>query len=188
MPAFEALYHRYWDYLYRHAVRKTGNSSDAADILQDIFTELWDNRNSLPDMQVSMKYYLRGTVVHKLARYFKKKGFTEKHEKNFISFIEQERSLTEREEHPAISSEFFQEQLSNNVLQSISELPPRMRQVLLMRHIENYSIAEIATQLNISQQSVKNQVSNGLLRLRRIHVSGNSIYPSLLLFYWLMKP
>jgi len=182
--AFEEIYDRYWDYLFNHAIKKTGSEGDGFDLVQDLFIAIWDKRRELPEIHLSLKYYLKGALAHKLAKYFRKKGFTAAHERNFALFLQQEQL---QGEPSLLIGEEDVEELLKKVRHRIGEMPQRMQQIFLLRHLENYSIAEIAEKLQISQQSVKNQISNALLRLRRLHLSDKGLYQTVIIAYWLIK-
>ena len=61
--AFEALYHRYRDWVHRLAWRFTGNQQDALDVLQETFLYLL---KKLPDLRLtaSMTTFLYPVVKH----------------------------------------------------------------------------------------------------------------------------
>ena len=44
VPGFDELYERYPEAVYRTALRVTGNSADAEDVLQNVFLRLFNNR------------------------------------------------------------------------------------------------------------------------------------------------
>lgn len=45
--AFEQLHGRYWTRLYDLAYRRIGHAEDTGDLLQDLFVELWEIRDTL---------------------------------------------------------------------------------------------------------------------------------------------
>ena len=47
--AFEELYRRYWYGLYAYCLKKLQSHQDAKAIVRDIFVQLWNNRESLPE-------------------------------------------------------------------------------------------------------------------------------------------
>jgi RNA polymerase sigma factor (sigma-70 family) len=55
------------------------------------------------------------------------------------------------------------------MLRSIWKLQPRLRQVIEMQMVENYSIREIAQALEISQAAVKSRLSRARARLASAH-------------------
>src|SRR6476619_4946690 len=67
--AYKELYLRYWRRLYRSAVSKTNSKEVAEDIVQSVFTDLWDRRES---HQInSITAYLETAVKYQIINYIK---------------------------------------------------------------------------------------------------------------------
>ncbi|GAA4800784.1 hypothetical protein GCM10023231_31950 [Olivibacter ginsenosidimutans] len=62
--AFKELYERYWDTLW-HYVSSTTNADDAKDIIQDVFTSIWQKRTDL-QLKRSFRAYLYRTTLNKI--------------------------------------------------------------------------------------------------------------------------
>lgn len=157
--AFSEVYKLHWKALYQYALQKIGNNDDATDIVQNLFTDLWDNRRKLPNIYVDIKYYLKGILMHQIAQYFKKKGIHSKHEESFSQFL-----LKHQEQNT--DNEQQQHQLES-VIKEIDGLPEKMRNIFLLSCTRKYTIVEIATLLNVAPQTVKNQISAALFRIRK---------------------
>jgi RNA polymerase sigma-70 factor (ECF subfamily) len=52
------------------------------------------------------------------------------------------------------------------VTDEIGKMPPRMKEVYLLKKEDNLSIQEIAGKLQISEQTIKNQLQQAYTRLR----------------------
>jgi len=162
VSAFTELYNRFWKDLYIHALKKTGDEDDAYDLVQDLFIEFWDKRESITEITSSLKNYLHGTVFFKLAKYFRNKGFHEKHRKNFEEFLKMDSTA-------AFATDTFllqeSEQQYESIIQvihaSIDEMPGKMKEIFLMSRSGDYSISEIAETLGVSTQTV--MLSSALL-------------------------
>lgn len=163
--AFNSLYGQEWRSLYVYAVQKTGNKDDAADLVQNVFTDLWDNRKKIPDISVSTRFYLRGILVHKIARYFRAKGLSQKHHENFSAYLSASMTLA-TDNLSGRESEAQQKARFDFISNAIDDLPEKMRNIFVLSCTRDYSVAEIAGIFNISCQTVKNQVSNALARIR----------------------
>jgi RNA polymerase sigma-70 factor (sigma-E family) len=62
--------------------------------------------------------------------------------------------------------EHFDAGPSADVLDMLAQLPSRQRALIVLRHLEDLSIAEVAEILDITEGSVKSQTSRGLAKLR----------------------
>jgi RNA polymerase sigma-70 factor (ECF subfamily) len=63
--AFEVLYQKYWRKLYVFARRTTPNTEDAQDLIQDVFAQLWMQKEQI-DAAVFSESYLFAIVRNKL--------------------------------------------------------------------------------------------------------------------------
>lgn len=155
--AFKTVYNRYWEQLYKKALRRLGNNADAQDAVQEVFVSLWRNRDTIeventlaPYLFTALKYCIISQVYRKA-----KKGITVP-----LGLKELERLEVTTEE--LLEYKELQQFLNNEV----AALPERMREIYRLSRIEHLQIAEIATRLNISEQTVKNTLSITLKRLR----------------------
>lgn len=155
--AFELLYNRYWEQLYKKAYQRLGNSDDAQDVVQEVFVSLWRNRDKIdventlaPYLFTALKYCIISQVYRKA-----KKGITVP-----LAIEELERIEVSTEE----LLEFKELQLIVN--NEVANLPERMREVYRLSRIEHLQVAEIALRLNLSEQTVKNTLTIALKRLR----------------------
>lgn len=185
--AFDELYHRLFKTLFRLALKKIGDADDSADLVQDVFMEFWDKREKTI-IYIPVKNYLRTSLTYKMSNYFRTRGFQEKHIRNFELFIQQEMNkeifmdvldLKQSESH-------YQE-MTEIIYRAIDEMPAKMKEIFKLSRDGKYTISDIAEQLNISPQTVKNQVSNALGRVRRATAdkSVSSLYIAFL--FWLIN-
>ncbi len=149
--AFEALYRRYRDWVYRLAWRFTGNQQDALDVLQETFLYLLGKFPGF-SLTASMTTFLYPVVKHlSLALRSKNRRFTTNEE--ILS------------ELPApVSKETGRSR--SELAAVLTVLPDEQREVLLMRFVDDMSLKEIATALNIPIGTVKSRLHHALRTLR----------------------
>lgn len=165
-PAFTALYNRHWKYIYSIAYRKTANKDDAFDLTQNVFIEFYEKRDKLV-VNIPLKNFLRTAMIYKLSNYFRTRGFQEKHYRNFQQYLEQAEATGAYFDSLEINeNEQDFEQMVALIHQAIDDMPDKMKTVFLMSRSEKYSIAEIAHELHISPQTVKNQISKAFEKIR----------------------
>jgi RNA polymerase sigma-70 factor (ECF subfamily) len=162
--AFAKIYQRYWTVMYMHALKMLKSEDDARDIVQEIFTSLWLKSQSIdPDVNlagylfIATKNKVFDLIAHKRVRldYLGSlSSFTEAHSNQTLARIE------EKELQQALQHE-------------IEQLPAKMKQIFEMRINEHLTYIEIADKLNISDKTVKKQISNaiGIIRPKLHHLS-----------------
>lgn len=154
--AFGALYKRYWRKLFHLALQKTGVPSEAEHIVQDIFTALWERRESLHIigdpagyLYVSVKYRVLKFLARPLTQ-----------------------ELYDAEGEPALDllDEATQHYLDFSALQQqlethLRELPAHA-QLIFRLHADGYSHREIAGETGLSEKAVNAQLVRTRKNLR----------------------
>jgi RNA polymerase sigma-70 factor (family 1) len=184
-PAFEELYNRLFKTLFKMALKKIGNADDAADLVQEVFMDFWDKRKKTV-INIPIKNYLLTGLTYKISNYFRTRGFQEKHIKNFELFIQQEvNKETFLDVLDLKQTESNYEEMMVIIYRTIDEMPTKMKEIFQLSRSEKYTINEIADQLNISPQTVKNQISKAFGRVR-LATSDKSVSSSYIAFLiWL---
>ena len=149
--AFEALYYRYRDWVYRLAWRFTGNQQDALDVLQETFTYLLGKFPGF-ELTASMTTFLYPVVKH-LSLAVRRKSRRFSSDEDVIS------ELT-----APVSKET--ESSRSELAAALTVLPDEQREVLLMRFVDDMSLQEVATALNIPLGTVKSRLYQALQKLR----------------------
>ncbi len=149
--AFEALYYRYRDWVYRLGWRFTGNREDALDVLQETFTYLL---GKFPGFQLtaSMKTFLYPAVRHLSAAIRTKK-------RRF-------RSDDEIMSELAAPASAEPDGRRSDLAVALSALPEEHREVLLMRFVDAMSLQEVAAALNVPVGTIKSRLNRALRVLR----------------------
>lgn len=155
--AFTEIYNRFFGLLYIHAYRKLLDEAQAGDIIQEIFTTIWDKRNSL-HITGSLSSYLYSASRNRILNTFRDKKVS-------VKFLE---SLTEadRQDHSAADDRIRIKDLTQLIEAEINALPDPMRVIFIMSRTKNLSHKDIATELNMSEQAVRSQVKRALKILR----------------------
>lgn len=155
--AFTEIYKRY-SMLFFHKVNKMLKDEDSSkDIIQELFIRLWDNPEKLQDSgNLSGFLYVS---VRNLVLQLIRKGKVRNDYLNSIADFADEVSMD-------TLNELDERELSRVLQQEIDKLPAKMKQVFEMSRNLHLSHNEIATQLGISDQTVKKQVNNALKILR----------------------
>ena len=175
---FCRLYEQYWEKVYLQVYRVVKDKDDTHDIVQDIFTDLWENRNDLQEIR-SMDAYLYCIARRKTIRYVQLNLTRNRYIESLTSFI----GISSHAPARTLELEMDGRELEIWLEKEIDRLPPRMKTVLTLSRKEHLSHREIALQLNISDKTVKKQIQKSISHLREKLASRFfSIIP--LLFFW----
>jgi RNA polymerase sigma-70 factor (ECF subfamily) len=157
--AYTVIYDRYKNLLYNHAYKKLGDPEEVKDVLQELFTNLWNKRADIP-VAMNLSGYLYAGIRNRVLNLLSHKEVENKYLSSIQRFTPQEDYSTDL----AIR----EKELADLIQKEIDQLPPKMREVFLLSRKENLSHQEIAGQLSISEQTVAKQVTNAIriLRLR----------------------
>lgn len=157
IKSFNLLFNRYWEQLYVFVNKKLQSEDDAKDIVQNVFISVWMKRHQI-DIQASLESYL-----FSVARY------------QLLSFISQAIKTRQKQQLllytvlPGFEELLTpgQSQLIDQLIQKeMEKLPQRMKQIFMMTLEQNLSIREISLQLQLSEQSVRNQLNAAISKVK----------------------
>lgn len=160
--AFDELYSRHWNHLLKIAIKKIGDEEDALDVVQELFTEFWERRGTFT-IEKSVGTYLVSSLYYKIFMLFRKKGIEEKHIKNYTYFTD---NVEYNLPHEFAEAGAVYTEMIGIVAATIDKMPEKMREIFNLKHKQSLKITEIAQTLGISTQTVKNQLSNAMIKLR----------------------
>lgn len=147
--AFESLYRKYWKRLYDFASAKTRDTNVAEEIVQDLFVNLWEKRESL--QVVNLQSYLFTAVRNKVIDYYKEKIFSE---------------LENVETASVPDYPIFLDELEAAMQVAVAKLPEKTRQIFLLNRFESKTARQISMQLHIPERTVEYHITQALRALR----------------------
>ena len=151
---FEDHFRNCFGLLARYANIFVRDREQAKEIVQEVFTALWEKRNSL-NIACSLQVYLYQAVKNRSLNYVRdsKKNI-------FINNVPDLVVEDEEEELPMHSLEEINVHLHS--------LPSRCREIFIMKRLRGLSYKQIGIQLNISEKSVENQMTIAFRKLREV--------------------
>lgn len=156
--AFTEIYERYKGVLFVHAYRMLKNGEEAKDIVQDLFATLWSRRSEL-ELTGTLSAYLYRSVRNRILDHWAKDKNHHRYLESLAGFIAGGTCVTD---HLVRENE-----LSLLIEKEVAQLPVKMRQIFEMSRSSHLSHKEIATEMNLSDKTVKKQISNALMILRK---------------------
>lgn len=155
--AYEELFHTYYAHLCNFAFQFMKEQEASEEIVQDIFYNIWNSRQSL-DIQVSIKSYLFSSVRNRCINQLKQIQTREKYKQ----YNEQQIAYSENVTHDLAT----ENDLAALIVKSVEELPPERKKIFLLSREEGLKNKDIADKLNISIKTVENQMGKALKFLR----------------------
>ncbi|MFB6456453.1 RNA polymerase sigma factor [Chitinophaga sp. Hz27] len=155
--AFDELYHRYWEQLYKAAYARLQQDADAKDCVQDVFIALWQKRKDLA-IREQFAAYLHVALKNRVFNHFRN---TSTYQKRLDIFADHPLAQLFQADGPLLLNE-----MQCIIAATVAAMPQRMRDIYFLNRRDFLSIDDIATQLNLSRQTVKNQLTLALGRIR----------------------
>lgn len=157
--AFAMLVDRYWGRLVAYAARLLTRQSDAEDTVQEVFIQVWKRRKDwAPSGSVS-------GYLYRITRNFALNAIRLRQ----VRRRPEEAVAVEILEYSAPSSpeeDFESAQLRHEIESAIDALPERRREVFILARYHGLTHREIASAMDISVQTVSNQMTAALATLR----------------------
>jgi len=155
--AFSILYDTLWESLFSYVIRVLQDREDSMDIVQETFIDLWQQRKALTNVS-SIRSYIFSMARYKALRYIRLNIEKRDYLSSLAKFFDEYEKSSE--------AKLFTEELQGIIDAEVANLPQKMREVFFLSREKNLSYKEIAEQLNISDKTVKKQISNSLKILR----------------------
>jgi len=157
MTAFDELYARYSEAVYYTIYKKIKNKDEVDDVFQDFFASIWRKKENI-SVNTSFKAFLFTSLRNHILNHLLQ---TNNREKRALDYT---KSLSHEDTDLARETDIIG--ISKLVTSEINRLPEKMHRIWRLRKEDGLSISEISSQLNISEQTVKNQLSTANRRLR----------------------
>jgi RNA polymerase sigma-70 factor (family 1) len=157
--AFAEIYKRYAKSLADFTASKLFSLEDAQDIIHDLFVKLWKDRKQL-NITSNLKTYLFTITRHRIIDKIRRNITREEYAVMLQSMS--------NPHQPNIEQQIAAKELQKTIENSLNKLSPKVKQIYQLSREENLSISEIAEKLELSEQTVKNQLSTALAHLRKL--------------------
>jgi RNA polymerase sigma-70 factor (family 1) len=167
--AFNTLYKSYSSRLYRFALGYLKSEDEAEELVQEVFTIIWEKRKELKE-DLSFKSFLFTISFNLIRKHFRSKSY-------LADYLTSE-SFDEADVRT--SQNIIYDSLYKYINELVNQLPLRRKEIFVKSRIEGLSIKEIAEELNISHKTVENQLSDAL-KFIRVNLNKENL-PALLFF------
>ena len=161
--AYGFVFKIYYDRLFRFALHYLNDDELAKDVVQDVFTSIWEDCKKFAQVNnlSSWLYTLTKNQCLKKIEHFKVK---QKHDDalKYRQLNISLGSLNELDTSPITFNE-----IRKIVFESLNELPDQTRKIFEMSRFENKKNREIAEELNISIKTVEANITKTLKQLKK---------------------
>ncbi len=152
--AYHELYNEYYKALVIYAANFLATTETAEDIVQEIFTTIWEKKISFISLQ-SLKTYLYNSTRNAALNYLKHQNV----ETGYIQYmLDTYKEITEEDTN--------EEEVYRLLFKSIDQLPPRCREIFVL-HMEGKKNEEIAQALGLSIETVKTQKKRAVQAIKK---------------------
>lgn len=161
--AFRHLFYQYADSLERFITYYIHDREKSQDLVLDIFTYIWENRQNF-EIKLTLKAYLFQEA--------RNKSFTYIRDKKIPVYLEEMEGMEIVQNY---DSELELQELHHLIEEAVSLLPDKCREIFRKSREENLTNKEIAGQLHISEKTVEGQITIALKKIR-IHLGDSYLW------------
>lgn len=162
---FEDIYLSYFSKMKYFALEYVIREEDAENIVQDVFTELWEKKEML-SMHINLVAYLFTTVKNRCLNHLRHKTIVQE----TATLIQEEYLITLRmnlNSLEAFDQNLFSDQdIEKLITRALDTLSSKCREIFVMSKIEGKKQKQIAAELNISINTVETQIGIAYKKLR----------------------
>lgn len=165
---FDELVNRYEKRLYNFGLRMCGDTSDAEDVVQDTFLNVF---RYLKDFRYETKFknWLYRIATSNCIKKKRRSKFAPERELSLDEFLPSDGNAAPREIPDWASiplDQVLNRELGGTIKEGIQSLPEKYRLVMVLRDIEDFNTEETAQILNLTPSNVKVRLHRARLFLR----------------------
>lgn len=174
--AFETLFFRYSEKAYYFAYRYFQNQRDSEELVQELFTKIWMNRERL-DPEKSFNAYLFTIAKNSIFNVFRNQRYERAYMQYVRYFVDY---AHQRSEEDVVFAD-----LMRYIDAVVEEMPEKRRKIFLMSRKEGMSYKAIAAELQVSEKTVETHIRLALQTIKDA-LRRQSLLPAFLIpfFVW----
>lgn len=166
--AFTQIYRRYWEPLYRTAYCRLHVRESAEEIVQDLFIQLWERRETQHIDR--LENYLFRAVRNAVIDYIRREISQNRRLEYYQLFM-----LTDDDSGEGDSLEVAQQQLNRG----IELLPDKTRQIFVLHRLKGWPVERLAQHYALSDKAIEYHLTKSL-KVLRLYLR-NALYCTMLL-------
>lgn len=155
--AFSELYDKTIHYVYKNVHFLIDEKADVDDLVQDIYIQVFKSLKNY-DFERQFKPWLMGIVIKHIKGYRRKRWMRIRITKK----VEEYEKVADLD----FSSEIIDKITNQQLVNLVNELPYKLKQVIILRYLNEHSQEEVAKILEIPLGTVKSRINAALNKLR----------------------
>lgn len=175
---FNFFYEKYSLQLYRRLLNMVQVDVIAEELLQELFTKVWERREQLDPLQ-SFKAYLYRIAERLVYDHYRRLTREAKLERDFV--------LVSTELYNPIEESLHIKEGRRLVQQALDHLPKQQRRVFTLCKLEGRSYEEVSKLLGISTASINTHISRASKTVRKFILKNRGLASGLLCAYAIME-
>src|SRR6266498_4273636 len=153
--AFNVLFEKYWERAFSDAYKRIKEYDTAKDIVQEIFTHIWINRETLHIE--NLPAYLHIAIPNRVIKFISKQKLVHP----FLNILDNIPEKNSQADAELLWKEFFK---SYEAL--LKSLPQKRQIIFRLRFQEYLPTKDISMQLGITRKTVQNQLGKAIETLK----------------------
>ena len=155
--AFESIYKKHWRKVYLIAYKKLQLKEVAEELTQSIFVSLWERRGELEIKELDN--YLTIAIKYKIINYIDATIVKDRILGNIKNTLRDDIA-------PDSESALAVKEIRDSIEKALSGLPTKTQTIFRMSRFENFSIREIAANMNMNEKAVEYHITQSLKTMR----------------------
>ncbi|HTL09475.1 MAG TPA: sigma-70 family RNA polymerase sigma factor [Chitinophagaceae bacterium] len=153
--AFNAIYQRYWEAIFKYAVGKVHTQQIAEDLCQDVFLSLWNRRGDLSVQ--NLQAYLFTAAKFSLLKHIRSQIY----QRGQLVVIRGTLTATNDTENA-----IHLKALLHAWEVAVAELPLKTQEVFRLSSVEGFTNKQIASRLQLSEKAVEYHITKSYKSIR----------------------
>ncbi len=158
LEAFDVLFNKYRDRLYRFAFSLLKDAEDSKEIVQEAFFRIWKKRNEI-DSTKSFKSFLFSISYNLIVDELRLRLKDQEYRKFLQTYFESRKF--------ELANNFDYDSLVEQVRHAVDELPAKRKQIYTLSREVGLSHKEIAERMGVTVKTVENQITLALKHLKK---------------------
>lgn len=154
--AFEQIFRKYWYSLYKVAASKLQSHEEAQEVVQNIFSSLWEKKGSLAIENLA--HYLLVSVRNGVLNVIRRRVSEERHLRFYKSYLPAANNLTD--------DDVEYNELNDVLETALEKLQGKSREVFRLSRFEGKSNHEIAAIMKLSTKAIEYHLTRSIREIR----------------------